>query len=112
MRLPLSAMVFPGLIACALSPAAADEARLPYAHTLYAIVKQIGPTQLVVLRSNGRLSSVDISIARRLNRTGVPFVNRGVALHGDYDGLHVFHAVSITGAVGINYVPAAWPKDE
>ena len=105
-------MVFPGLIACALSPAAADEARLPYAHTLYAIVKQIGPAQLVVLRRNGQFTSVDISFARRLNRTGVLYLNRGVALHGDYDGAHVFHVVSITGAAGIRYAPAAWPQDE
>ena len=78
----------------------ADEEQAPYAHTIYAIVKQIKPAQLVVQNRNGRLITVDIS------------VDRPVALHGNYDALHAFHAVSITGAAGIRYSPAAWPQDE
>jgi len=90
----------------------ADEEQAPYAHTIYAIVKQIKPAQLVVQNRNGRLITVDISVARQTHRTGVLSVDRPVALHGNYDALHAFHAVSITGAAGIRYSPAAWPQDE
>jgi hypothetical protein len=79
---------------------------------MYAIVKQIKPTQLVVQSRAGRLVTVDIAIARQTHRTGVLYVNRAVALHGDYDALHAFHVVAITGAAGIKYTPAAWPQDE
>ena len=98
--------------AASFGSAVAAEVGAPYQHTIYGIVKQIKPTQLVVQRSNGQLVTVDIAIARRTHRTGVLYVDRAVALHGDYDALHAFHAVSITGAAGIKYARGAWPQDE
>ena len=99
-------------VAGSLGSARADEDRPGYPHTMYAIVKQIRPAQLVVRRRDGQVTTVDIALARQFHRTGVLYVNKPVALHGDYDARHTFHAVSITGAAGIKYNPAAWPQDE
>jgi hypothetical protein len=108
----LIAAVALGAAVAAAGPLRADEDQTPYAHTMYAIVKQIRSTELVVQIRSGRLVAVDISSALRAHRTGVLYVNRAVALHGDYDAAHAFHAVAITGAAGLHYTPAAWPQDE
>ena len=99
-------------VAASFGSAAAAEFDAPYPHTIYAIVKQIKPAQLVVQRSNGQLVTVDIAIARRTHRTGVLYLDRAVALHGDFDALRAFHVVSISGAAGIKFARGAWPQDE
>jgi hypothetical protein len=92
--------------------AIAAEPAAPYAHTLYAIVQRVEPGRLIVQRRDGRVATVDVSIAQRNHRAGVLYPGRAVALHGDFDALHAFHAVSITGAAGIRYSPGAWPQDQ
>jgi hypothetical protein len=92
--------------------AAAPAATVPYGpHVLYAIVKQIHPNALVVQTHTGALVRVDIKTAAAAKRTGVLYVGRAVALHGDYDAQHAYHVNAITSATGILY-GGPWPHDE
>ena len=112
MRSILATLVFTAATLGAAGGVRAAENAAPAPHTMYAIVKNVRQDALIVERRDGRLVTVDIRAARVAGRTGVLYAGRAVALHGDYDALHAFHAVSITGAAGIKYNRGSWPQDQ
>jgi hypothetical protein len=90
-------------------PATAENAFGP--HVIYGIVKHVGQHDLIVQRQNGSLESVDIGAARAAGRTGVLYVNRPVALYGDFDRSHRYHVNAITSAYGITR-NGVWPPSQ
>jgi hypothetical protein len=93
----------------AAAPALADNPFGP--HVIYAIVRHVGQRDLVVQRQNGSLESVDIVAARAAGRTGVLYVNRPVALYGDFDRSHHYHVNAIMSANGITR-NGVWPQSQ
>jgi hypothetical protein len=100
---------FAAVIALAAA-APAGAADLPAGqHVVYGIVTRIGASSLVIKRHDGRLESVDIAPARSADTTGVLYVNRPVALYGDFDRAGRYHAEVIRSWYGL--LRGVWPAD-
>ena len=96
------------VVALAATPASAAE--LPAGqHVVYGIVTRIGTTSLEIKRRDGRLESIDIAPARSADTTGVLYVNRPVALYGDFDRAGRYHAEVIRSWYGLLH--GVWPAD-
>jgi hypothetical protein len=107
MRLLLAASVLaaflvggvPGIAAPAFGP-----------HVVYGIIKHVGSNDLVVERHTGQLETVNIRAARAAGRTGVLYIDRAVALYGDFDRAHHYNVNAIMSANGIHH--GVWPADQ
>jgi hypothetical protein len=100
------------LLAVFLGSAAPAVAENPFGpHVIYGIIKHVGQRDLTVQRQNGSLESVDIVAARADGRTGVLYVNRPVALYGDFDRNHHYHVNAIMSANGITR-NGVWPQSQ
>jgi hypothetical protein len=103
----LATSILSAALACVATVSAEPVAFGP--HVVYGIVKHVATVDLVVLRHGGRLENVDIKTARAAGRVGVLYVNRPVALYGDFDRAHRYHVNAITSAYAIRR--GAWPAD-
>lgn len=72
-------------------------------HALFGFISSINTTTLVLRKRHGKLIVTDITDAIVNQQLGVLYVGRPVALHGDYDGKHVYHVNSITSANGLAF---------
>jgi hypothetical protein len=98
------------LLLLALATAPYRPAAVPGPHEIFGIVRQIGPSTIVIARRNGSLLVVDITYARAAGRTGVLYVKRGVGVYGNFDpAAHLFRANAVTNANGIER--GIWPTD-